>query len=126
MKGYTVLIIILISIVISTLLYRQKYRNIPDDMDKIAVAMSTIQKLFPGNSSFSFKAEPNDDQVFSRVRYKLAPRYISANKQEQFDTTLVVQYARPLDTSLTAFIQSEQVLWQEKDTTYTYTLTRKR
>lgn len=125
MKGYTILLLIFASILLSALLYAGKSRSNADDMDKVAAGLAGVKQFISPTSSLSLRAEPNDDHIYSRARYMLIPRYISIDTQEHFDTTLVIQYTRPLDTTLSVFIQSQHILWQHKDSVYSYTLTRK-
>ncbi len=125
MKSYTILLLIFASILLSALLYANKSRSNTDDIDKVAAGLAGVKPFLSPTSSLSFRAEPNDDHIYSRVRYILVPRYISIDTQEHFDTTLVIRYVRPLDTMLSVFIQNQHILWQHKDSVYSYTLTRK-
>lgn len=125
MKGYTILLLIFASILLSALLYANKSRSNVDDMDTVAAGLAGVKPFLSPTSFLSLRAEPNDDHIYSRVRYILIPRYISIDTQDHFDTTLVIQYARPLDTALSFFIQRQHILWQHKDSVYSYTLTRK-
>lgn len=126
MKGYILFLLILLSIIISTLLYTNNFYNKKSDkMDGMATALSTMKKRIPAHNNYSYRGEPGDVDAYSFARYLLAPQYLSIDPNVQFDTTLVIQYIKPLDSNLTLFVQSQHIIWHEEDTVYSYTLTRK-
>ncbi len=124
MKGYTVIIIIAVTVVTSTLLYVQKFKGKPDAMAK-ALDASRIVSSLPVSAQIGFKTEPGNDELYTKARCILAPRYLSIDPKERFDTTLIIQFSKGSDTNLISFIGSQQVLVQYADSNNIYTLTRK-
>ncbi|MEZ5015947.1 MAG: hypothetical protein R2800_02770 [Flavipsychrobacter sp.] len=90
MKGYFVIILLLVSSAIATYLFQEQHKDKPDLMDTLAIGLDPIAKLLPENSFIYYDTQQVNQDVFTRARYLLAPRNLVMDKNATLDTLLTI------------------------------------
>lgn len=112
MKHAAVLILIGLSLAVAMLLHSYKIERPHGDIDELKAGLSKVEKYIPKNAHIGWVG---DNDIFQRVRYILAPRFIEMNDPE-LDTLLIIRPAA--DTP----IVSGKILWQNTDDKHQYLL----
>lgn len=121
MKALVTNSIILASVVIATAMYITKTAKQTDDIDRIEQGLSGL-KTISLPSSIGFKTEANNDEAFIHARLALAPLHLSYKENGMKDTILLIQTINNTDSNLTHYTHSRNILWQNKDDKYLYSL----
>ena len=120
MKAYTILILMVTAIAVSTLLYLSKTKQ-ADDIDRFSKSLQPVTVHIPSGAHISIRSEPSKAELLPWARYALTPRYLSP--LPDYDTILTIQYLQGGDSSLQAFVAAQHPIWQARDSQYIYTLT---
>ncbi len=123
MKSRFVLPLVIVAIGIAALLHRYKARHQSTEIDVIQKGLQSLVRYLPLSASFTYKPEGVSTDVYLYGRYILAPRYLSINYKEHFDTVLSVCPHNVADTIVTRILGNRRLLGQSKDEHYAYFLT---
>lgn len=123
MKSQFILPILLVAIGIACMMHKYKADQQFIDIDLINKGLSGIIQYLPPSSSFTYKAEGVSTDVYLHSRFLLAPRYLSINYKEHFDTVLSISPYNAPDTVVAGITGSRKLIWQNKDDHFAYFLT---
>jgi hypothetical protein len=123
MKSRFVLPLVIVAIGIAALLHRYKARHQSTEIDQIQQGLYPLMRYLPPSASFTYKPEGVSTDVYLYGRFILAPRYLSINYKEHFDTVLSVCPYNVADTTVTRIIGNRKLLGQNRDDHYAYFLT---
>jgi hypothetical protein len=118
MKGTWVLIIILLSTIVSTLLFHNKFSKEQDGIDKVSATFGSLKPLLSPATHIYLDKSAASTEVYFWTRYALAPVHLSTT-DTTLDTTLIISKVN--DTML----NNKTVIWQNADESYRYILATK-
>ena len=119
MKSHIVLIVIAATVAAGTALHAYNTSR-PSELDNLGKALTGARRILQPDSRVSFKGEPSKSELLSWARYGMVPVYLDAN--DQYDTTLIIQYRTNGDSNLSNIVSSRKLLWQHTDSIYHYSL----
>lgn len=127
MKGYIVLIIIFLSVLISGFLFYQKHDKEVTIIDLLKTSLGkTITQDIPTNTPIGVYTSNKDSELFGKVRYVLAPRILLFEQDTiQTDTTLFIEAIELKDSLIKNKLQDRIVINSISDDKYYYLLTKK-
>lgn len=120
MKGTWVLLFIFISVIISTLLFRNKHNKEQDGIDKLTATLSGIKPYLSPGAHIYIEKDAASTETFFWTRYVLAPVHLSTNNT--LDTVFTI--AKLGDQLMTD--SSKKIIWENRDENYRYTLASKK
>ena len=121
MKPAFVIAFICAVVAISAYYYNKRVSTEVTEIDLIKNSLSGTRAFIHSGSSIAFTCPKNAYQLLSITRFVLAPSFIAERKNDA-DTLLSVQYSKAQDTSITAIINIRNTLWHAEDSLYTYNL----
>ena len=113
----------IVVIAIAAILHRYKGQHQSTEIDQIQKGLQSLVVYLPRSASFTYKSEGVSTDVYLHARFLLAPRYLSINYKEHFDTVLSVCPSNVADTTVERIIGNRNLLGQNKDSHYIYILT---
>ncbi|MES2702350.1 MAG: hypothetical protein V4649_06905 [Bacteroidota bacterium] len=120
MKSWFVNIILLLSVLVATHLYRLKYAVLTDE-DRLKQGIAGAKKYI-GNGRVVIKSELPDGSMPSLAAYFLTPVMQVPPSPSGRDTVLLLQPLNSADSVSLAMVSSARVVWQNKDDRYQYKL----
>lgn len=96
------------------------------ELDKYVAGISGAVNVLPIGANVAFSAVGVPKEMQSQIRYLLAPRLLSFNNIEQYDTILTVSALSKKDSLFNSLaLNGNTVIWQNQDTSYCYILSSK-
>lgn len=124
MKGIIVISVLVLSVVISAVLFYDKYADEVTDIDQIDQGLTSIDSIVPTNTTIGYQAFPVDIEVFGKARYATAPINIALSKdQTNLDTILTIHKVGDSDSLLKIYLAKRHIIYQQTDHKFKYYIT---
>lgn len=124
MKGIIVISVLVLSVVISAVLFYDKYADEVTDIDLIGQGLTSVDSLVPTNTTIGYQAFPVDIEVFGKARYATAPINIALTKEQpNLDTILTIHKVDDSDSLLKIYLAERHIIYQHVDHKFNYYIT---
>lgn len=124
MKGTVVITALVLSVIVSAILFYDKYQDVSDDIDLIEQGLSEVNKTIPVQTTLGYQSFPNDIEVFGKARYACTPHTITlCSEQPDLDTIITIHKVGEPDSLLKLFLTDRHILYQQADNKFSYYIT---
>lgn len=124
MKGIVVISALVLSVVVSAVLFYNKYQGVPDDIDLIEQGLSSISKAIPVQTTLGYISFPEDIEVFGKARYACTPHVITlATERPELDTVITIHKVGNDDSALNIYLSNRQIIYDHTDDKFSYYIT---
>jgi len=121
MKPFIVNTCLFIAVITALYFFTIKFRQ-PDNIDKVKIGLTGIDRYISNNSRLGYICSVNDGALPNIANYILTPVNLDMLNVSALDTTLIIV---PLDQKVLDMIGQENILWQNKDDRLKYILISK-
>lgn len=121
MKPLFIIAFIIVAIGISAYYYNKRVSAEVTEIDLIKTSLSGTRGFIHPGSKLAFCAPKEAYQLLSITRFLLAPSFV-AEKNNDADTLLSIQYTNAPDSDITVLIDNRNTIWANTDSLYTYNL----
>lgn len=125
MGSKPVIILIVLALMAGTLLHRRQQDKNAIDIDRIAVALTGLDKLVPKETNIKINPIQLSNTVALWSRYILAPRFCSLDPDDKIDTVLTICKTATADSIVNRITENKRLLWRNEDDQFRYFLTCK-
>jgi hypothetical protein len=128
MKGVTVTLLLLLSVLAATLLHNYKINHqvqanyVEIEIELLQKGIAGIEKTIPPNTNIYYRQINAKVEIYVWTCYLLAPP-IACFSANPCDTVLTVNTLPENDSINHSIIYNRKILWQNKDNNYHYILT---
>ena len=124
MKDRIVTILIILTVIITTMIYNDRIHEGLDSIDKLEAGLGEIKNLTDDGANISYLyINDTTNFLYSYLwnRYVLAPRHLSPNASD-FDTLLTVCSVSRLNKETLDRIGRKKILWKRQFESYVFFL----
>lgn len=123
MKGTVVIWLTALSVIVSTLLFYNKYNDEQSEQDLLQIGLHKLSTTTPLPTTVGYRSFTFDQAIFARSRYVLAPHRLEYhNEINQPDTVLTIQTIAGNIDMLQDFLEGRTIIYDQKDSIYQYIL----
>jgi hypothetical protein len=122
MKRWSVITLLLVSILIGASVYHFKKEKDYTDLDRICDGLLPLKNNLPLPAHLYYLRRFDKKQRYANAEYCLAPRVISPVSNTDHDSTLMIIPLQDADTIAFYRTQAGKLLWENTDDTYHYLL----